>query len=264
MRSPGAVSAVPGRALVDYGRLLDVLGIEAELLATAAHGAARDAPVPGCPGLTLGETVRHLGSVYRLVATWIAQEERPADWRREPEPGESAENYLRAGLESLLGPLGAAPPEQRCATWWPADTSYGFWRRRMAHETTVHRVDVQAAAGRDLGPVPPDVALDGIDEVLTLWFERRLGLLGVTGTHRARVAVRSGDREWVVTTGDERHGTTRLAAGAGPEPVDARVSGPPQEMYLWLWGRVPHHVVSRSGDEDAIAQLWALLRLATR
>jgi hypothetical protein len=35
-------------------------------------------------------------------------------------------------------------------------------------------------------------------------------------------------------------------------------------MYRWLWGRLPDRMVEVIGDHDAIAQLWALLRLATK
>jgi hypothetical protein len=35
-------------------------------------------------------------------------------------------------------------------------------------------------------------------------------------------------------------------------------------MYRWLWGRLPQWVIQHDGDADAIAQVWALLRLATR
>lgn len=269
MRACGTVTAVPvpvpGRALIDYGRLLDAMGIEAELLVTAAHGARSSALVPGCPGLTLGETVRHVGSVYRLVDTWIGGEDpqrRSTGWQPEPEQGQSAEDYLRAGLAELLPSLRDAPPDSECSTWWPEDTSFGFWRRRMAHETTVHRIDVQGAAGREVGPVPTDIAVDGIDEVLTLWFERRLAMLGVTGTRAARVSVCSGGREWLVSSGPDGGHTERVEPGSSE--ADAVVAGEPQQTYLWLWGRVPHHAVSTGGDEDAVAQLWALLRLATR
>lgn len=262
---------MPGTSLVDHGRLLEVLEVEAELLVSTARGAAREARVPGCPGLTLGETLRHVGSTYRLVGAWLTDEHRPqrrpAEWQRGPDPGQSLEDYLRAGLEDLLGALRSVPAEEVCTTWWPADSTYGFWRRRMAHETTVHRVDVQGAAGVALETVPPDIALDGIDEVLTLWFERRLHLLGVTGTRAARVAVRCRNVQWVVTTGATEHHSKRLPyAGDDGEDdqVDATVSGDPGELYLWLWGRWPPNAVVRRGDEDAIAQLWTLLRLATR
>ncbi|HEY3748302.1 MAG TPA: hypothetical protein VGL80_03810 [Pseudonocardiaceae bacterium] len=46
--------------------------------------------------------------------------------------------------------------------------------------------------------------------------------------------------------------------------VHATVSGSPMQIYLWLWGRRPDRAVDMEGNQDAIAQLWALLRLATR
>ena len=41
----------------------------------------------------------------------------------------------------------------------------GFWFRRMAHETVIHRVDAELAAGLPTAHVPDDLAIDGIDEV---------------------------------------------------------------------------------------------------
>ena len=32
-------------------------------------------------------------------------------------------------------------------TWWPDDQTAGFWLRRMAQETAVHRVDVELPLG---------------------------------------------------------------------------------------------------------------------
>ncbi|MGH3621813.1 MAG: hypothetical protein ACRDQ5_08490, partial [Sciscionella sp.] len=65
------------RALVDHGRLLDVLGVEAELLVEAARTGSEDLAIPACPGLTVGKTVRHVGSVYRAVLAWLITGERP-------------------------------------------------------------------------------------------------------------------------------------------------------------------------------------------
>jgi uncharacterized protein (TIGR03083 family) len=256
---------VTGRALVDYGRLLDVLGIEAELLAETASGAAEDASVPACPGLTLGETVRHVGGVYRAVHAWVEGGQRPAEWPRQPLGPEGAAEFVRSGLRSLVEMLSAHAPEERCSTWWPEDETYGFWRRRMTHETTVHRVDVQDAAGIRLTPVAEDIALDGVDEVLMLWFGHRLGLLGLSGNRETSVAIRSGGREWVARTNRER-ATAELSATSGETAADATVSGDPMQIYLWLWGRRPtrRDIVQTEGDDDAVAQLWALLRLATR
>ena len=58
-------------------------------------------------------------------------------------------------------------PGDHAATWWPPDQTVGFWLRRMAHETSIHRRDVESAVGAET-PVAPDLAVDGIDEVLAL------------------------------------------------------------------------------------------------
>lgn len=250
-------------ARIDYGRLLDVLRVEGELLAASAHGARPDLPVPGCPGLLLGEVLRHTGSVYRMVRSWVGDGRRPETWQRAPAPWQDVADYHLSGLRELLAELAAHEPDEPCATWWPADRSYGFWRRRMAHETTVHRVDVQAAAGATVTSISADVAVDGVDEALILWFGHRLTVLGVAGTQRGIVGVRTGEHCWLTRAGpagmEARRATLTELAGA-----DAMVSGPPEQVYLWLWGRLPVRVVRWEGDEDAIAQVWALLRLATR
>ncbi|WP_018686256.1 maleylpyruvate isomerase family mycothiol-dependent enzyme [Actinokineospora enzanensis] len=255
----------PCTPLIDPDRLLDVLETEATLLAATAEGTDHDRPVPGCPGLTVGETTRHLGSVLRMAVTWIRSGERPTRWQRQPADGETAENYLRDGLRTLLGELEAHDPEDPCATWHPRHRDYGFWRRRLAHEATVHRVDVQAALGLPITPVADDVAIDGVDEALTLWFTHRLAVLGVSGTRHTTVAVRTGGHTWLAEVT-----TSRTAAVPAPPlaaaTADATITADPQRLYLWLWGRaaVFGDDIDREGDLDALTQLWALLRLATR
>ena len=133
----------------------------------------------------------------------------------------------------------------------------------MAHESTIHRADVQAASGEELGEIQDDVAVDGVDEVLSLWFTHRLRVLGVTGTRNGSVAVHAAGQMWI--TRASMSGTA--AWRAHPDEAvraDAEVSGSPAEVYRWLWGRLPDQAVHRERDYDAVAQLWALLRLATR
>lgn len=264
-----------GRALVEYGRLLHVLGIEAELMASSIPPPQliRQAGyVPGCPGLTLTEAARHVGSVYRMLWLWLREGTRPRDWQREPRQDQDLPAFLRTGVAPLLTELAAHDPDEPCETWWSVEPNFGFWRRRMAHETTVHRVDVQGAARGPVDPVPEDIAIDGIDEVLTLWFEHRLQVLGIVGTRDYSVAVRTGGREWITRASPSGTSTVRVWSVAGdagdtalrPGTENSVVSGTPMAVYLWLWGRVPDSRVTFEGDRDATAQLWALLRLATR
>lgn len=254
-----------GWTLTGFPRLLERIEAEAELMAASAQGADPDFEVPGCPGLTLGDTVRHVGSVYRMALAWIRAGDRPTAWQREPDAGQPVADYLLSGMRAMMDQLTAHDPEDACPTWWPDHEVYGFWYRRLAHETTVHRVDVQAAAGVEPDPVPQDVAIDGVDEVLTLWFAYRLGVLGVSGTRHGRVKIRTGGREWMARS--TPHGTSSWRVADPRELADGTVTATdPRHMYLWLWGRIAPHTreLAREGSEDAIAQIWALLRLATR
>jgi len=257
---------VTGRAIADPGLLLDVVRTEGELIARTAEDARPGLSVPGCPGLTVAETVRHVGSLHRLVLAWLRLGERPARWRcHPPQQGNELAEFLRTGLREMVAELEAHVADEPCSTWWFLDQTYGFWRRRMAHEATVHRIDVQGAAGVKIDPVHDEIAIDGIDEVLTLWFGHRLALLGVSGGDSCRVAVRAGDRTWMVGVNDEGTAAWRASADEAGG-ADAVVTGAPTAVYLWLWGRLPFPIreVRTTGDPDAVARIWALLRLATR
>jgi hypothetical protein len=151
-------------------------------------------------------------------------------------------------------------------TWYEHDQTVGFWIRRMAQETVIHRVDAELAAGQPVAPIPDDLALDGIDEVLALflsyqsrkwhdYFAARLPDAAET------VLVTAGDRGWM----------TRMDAdGVSVEPAsptaDARatVGGTPQEVLLWLWRRTADDAVQRSGDEAVLGRLRQLLETATQ
>ena len=250
-------------ALVDQGRLLTALGVEGRLLAEAVHAGPPEAPVPTCPGWTLSEVARHVGSRYRRVRRRLAEGRDPDDWPREPEPGQTPAQFVATGLTELLDELAAHDPEEHADTWWPADPTYAFWRRRMVHETVVHRVDVERASGTQSQGVAEDLALDGIDEVLTLWFGHKLPLLGMTGTKPGSAGVRSGAHSWIARAGPDVTEAWRCSAEEA-EAADDLVTAEPERVYLWLWGRAAPNAVSVQGDHDQAAQLWALLRLATR
>jgi uncharacterized protein (TIGR03083 family) len=252
-----------GQALIEHGRFLDALGIEVELLIEAAHSAPADTPVPSCPGFTIGEIIRHLGGVYRAARLWISEGRTPRQWQRNPATGQSTEDYLRTGFDELLGELTTHSPDSYAASWWPADRTYGFWYRRMAHETTIHRYDVEDAVGLPIPEVADDFAVDGVDEALAVWFGQRLPMLGLSGTATKTVAVRTGGHHWIARAGPGVTEAWRCSAEEA-ERADGLVSASPTSMYLWMWGRLNHRGVDWFRSDDAIAQLWALMRLATK
>ncbi len=249
--------------LIDQGRLLTALGIEGGILVEAVRAAPLEAPVPACPGWSLGEVARHVGSRYRMVRRRLAEGRVPDEWPRDPAPGQGLADYLETGLAELLDELAAHDPGEHADTWWPADPTYGFWRRRMVHETLVHRVDVEQSAGVEPREVPEDLALDGIDEALLLWFGQKLPLLGLTGTKAGSVGVLAGGHSWIARAGPEVTQAWHCPAEEA-EAADDVVTAEPERIYLWLWGRASLTSVTVRGVHDQAAQLWALLRLATR
>jgi len=249
-------------SLVDYGRLLDAITLEGELLARSAMGARGDLEVPGRPGFTVDETVRHTGSLYRRVLAWIRLGEPPDVWQRAPDDDDLIAFHTE-GRRALVAELAAHAPDERCATFWPADRTYGFWRRRIAHDTTVHRVDVQAAIGPEVGTVDADFAADGIDEILLLWFGHWLAELGYTANAQGAVGIETAGRAWMAILNPARSSARRVPA-VDARAADAVITGSPMNIYLWLWGRVPDQAVEFDGDIDASAQLWGLLRMATQ
>lgn len=248
--------------LIDYGRLLHAISLEGERLAHTAEDADGELLVPGCPGLTVAETVRHTGEVYRRVLAWIRAGGPPDEWQQTPAAGEDLIDFHLSGRTALVAELAAHDPEEPCDTWWPSDRTYGFWRRRMAHETAVHRIDVQAAAGVDVAPVQVEFAVDGIDEVLQFWLGYRLSQLGMAATADGAVGVQTAGRSWLALLSRNRCSARRVPA-VDAQAADAVATGDPMSVYLWLWGRLPDQSVTITGDFDASAQLWALLRYAT-
>ena len=94
--------------------------------------------------------------------------------------------------------LASAPADLETWTFLDAPTPLAFWARRQAHETAIHRVDAESAAG-DVTGFPSGFAADGIDELL-LRFVGRPGRPLPVETPRSMV-VRALDvpRSWRVT-----------------------------------------------------------------
>lgn len=64
---------------------------------------------------------------------------------------------LDGAFTELLAEFAAHSPDDPAGTWYGPDQSVGFWIRRMAHETAIHRIDAEIAAGITATPVPDDV-----------------------------------------------------------------------------------------------------------
>jgi hypothetical protein len=133
---------------------------------------------------------------------------------------------------------------------WAAHTPQvaAFWPRRMALETAVHRWDAESAH-REATGFDVDIAVDGIDEMLT-----------VMGPSEPEPDIPPGT-VLVRTTDVEASWGLRLAPGSfdvlpvAPDDADAVVEGNATSLLLALWGRIPASELTTSGDEELVAYL---------
>lgn len=215
---------------------------EGLLLIEAAERAGLDAVVPSCPGWRVRELLAHLHYVHRWAAGYVAhayQEMVPE--LDEPELLAAAPSddvllaSVREGHRLLVDALAEAPRTLQCWTFLPAPSPLAMWARRQAHETAIHRVDVELAAERPPTPLSPEFAADGIDELLFGFLRRRRrshGASGAVGT----IALEATD--W------PEHWEIRLTPGGietsrGGSGRDLTVRGAVGDLYLLVWNRPP-------------------------
>jgi uncharacterized protein (TIGR03083 family) len=229
----------------------EILDREGRLLLAAARTAPA-ADVPACPDFDMTKLVRHLDFVYRRAGVAVAgTSETP--FRRDPTlPAPAAVDEAFAAfpvdLAALVAAIEIADPDM--ATWTMTDPNgqVRFWLRRAGHETTVHRVDAQQAAGLPVTPVETDQAIDGIGELLELAAARWAGEVGEPITVHLHATDAEG--EWLV-----RFEGAEMTITGGHAKGDAAVRGPASDLYLWLWGRSPVDALERFGDAGAVDRL---------
>lgn len=229
---------------MDY---LAVIGAEGERIAAVARRGPLDARIPHMKRWTLGDVVAHLGGVHRWAESIVA--ERHYDGRghrRGTETGEALIAWFEEGLELLSATLGAAHRDEKCGNFSPGSPDkVGFWHRRQAHETTMHRWDAEAAVGGH-APIAADLASDGIDELFHT-FTRGRGKQ-VLGAPIAIVATDTG-ATWTLAPTSQ---PGRVDLVTEPVEATATVSGPAEPLLLALWKRIPMYAagLTVSGSEE--------------
>ncbi|ASW53329.1 maleylpyruvate isomerase N-terminal domain-containing protein [Plantactinospora sp. KBS50] len=203
---------------MDRKRYLECLAADERRLRELAGGADLATPVPSCPDWTLADLVEHVALVY-LHKVESMRHGRPRRWPPadvEPEPLV----LLDRGYRELAAEFAARPDDEASPTWYEPDQTVGFWVRRMAQETVVHRIDAELAVGAPIVEVPADLALDGVDEIL-------LAFLGYAARSQPgsfadrlpaaehRVLVTGGGRGWLVGLGPAGIAVTRADTGTG-------------------------------------------------
>jgi uncharacterized protein (TIGR03083 family) len=159
------------------------------------------APVGSCPGWQVRDLVEHLGGVQRWATEVVRTRERSPF--PDTTPGEDVQGWFDDGAAALVRTLSAAEPSRACWTM-AAPREVGFWSRRQAHEAMIHRWDLATAIGARVD-LEPSLAVDGIDEVMDMFFPRQIALQRASPlTDAIALADPASDRRWVL----EGDGTT--------------------------------------------------------
>lgn len=225
-------------------------------------------PVRACPGWTLADLARHQAGVWTMFSRIVAERVTdPADvqairaslaelGRADEHVAETLARAHRDVVDALTGEA----PDTAVWNWTDGNGDVAWVRRRMAHETAIHRWDASDAVGEP-SELTTAVAADGIDEFLEFFLGRRQadGAADVDGT----VHIHCTDTDESHTAGGEWF-VANVAVGAVEftrehRKGDAAIRGAAPDVLLWLWRR---HVGDDStvdivGDESVAARFRA-------
>ncbi|MDA8262639.1 MAG: maleylpyruvate isomerase family mycothiol-dependent enzyme [Actinomycetota bacterium] len=241
--------------VVEY---ISALEREGRLLIESARIAGLEAPVPTCPGWRVRELLAHINYVHRWATAYVAgaltemlpepaEEEILRSAPRDDELFDSAEE----GHAALVRALGDAPPDLNCWTFLPAASPLAMWARRQAHETAVHRVDAELAAGRIPQPLDKRLAVDGVDELLLSMLSRgEPPKEAETGLGAICLEARGLEESWSV-----RLGESDVRAEAGEAPWDLLIRAGASDLFLLLWNR-PSLEKPELRGETGLLDLW--------
>ncbi|MGI8522342.1 MAG: maleylpyruvate isomerase N-terminal domain-containing protein [Nocardioides sp.] len=247
-------------SLLEPATYLQHLRDESHRFRDVLAGCDPKAPVPSCPDWTADDLLWHLGKVQHWW-TWMVTH-RPAGPDGYNEPDRLATHpalleFYDQQYAALVDALdGLDPPEE--AWTWSADHTIGFIFRRQAHEALIHRRDAELAAGGALAPFPPDLAADGVVEVLDVMYGGCPPWGSFHGLpHYLRLDLTdTGDAVWVQLgrfTGTDPEGVAhdeddlRVVDDPGTEP-DAVISGTAEQLDARIWRRADGADIRLAGD----------------
>jgi uncharacterized protein (TIGR03083 family) len=252
---------------------IEALRHEGERMTAAACGVAPDALVPSCPEWVARDLIRHLGGVHRWATGYVAEarlEVRPEGLEevvgRWPDDDELAD-WFEAGYLALVAALEAAPPDLQCWTFVQAPSPLAMWSRRQAHETAIHRVDTELAAGLrvdDVAPFTPAFAADGVDELLACFVPLRSSALRAEEPARLGFRCTDVDAAWTLGIGPDGvtvRADTDTDTDAGAVRATCAVRGAANDLYLALWNRASTERLQIDGDLGVFEALGEALPL---
>jgi uncharacterized protein (TIGR03083 family) len=248
-------------------RLLECLQADYTRLREVAAGADLTAKVPTCPEWTVADLVDHVAMVYLHKVQCMRLGHHPQPWPPTDVDHSDPVALLDRAYTALAAEFAARSPDAPAFTWYEPDQTVGFWIRRMAQESVIHRVDAEFGAGVPIAAIPDDLARDGIDEVLVAFVE--YGSRAWAEDYEPILATADGRAIRLETTGASwlvRPTPTAVEVRTADdgEAGDAVVRAEPVDLLLWLWNRAGDDVVATTGDPDVVAYFRRLMVAGTQ
>lgn len=253
---------------MDFDAHVAWLELEGRLLVEASRRTDLHTSVPTCPGWEVADLLAHIGYVHRWAARYVAtaitemvEEPDEATILELAPPAAGRSEWVGEGHRALVDALRDAPSDLVCWTFLAAPSPLAMWARRQAHETAVHRVDAELAAGSTPTPVDPELAEDGIDELLFAFFGRppRAPLDVPGGAVTLGLEPEGWPERWLVRVGRTGVKAEKGSPGSSVHVavhVDVRVRATPSELYLLMWHRRPLEGLDVEGPPELFEEVW--------
>ena len=237
---------------MDKADYIDSITADSETFISTAAALGRTNPVAVCGDWLVEDLVKHQVFVWGFAAANVAAGTGEKTPPASPQPPEEADKFFEWAASvrtSMIEALSAADPDAAAWSFAPPFQTAGFWQRRIAHESMIHRWDMQSAA-MSIDPLFPIRASDAIDEYTTVGLQYSSGRPNRTYPSTSlHIHCTDTDGEWVLVGNDGPEVTVTREHAKG----DAAVRGQAEELLLWLWGRPGE--VEILGDES-VATTW--------
>lgn len=260
--------------MIDY---LNSIRTESERFGRLIAELPASTPVPSCPEWSVADLTWHLAEVQyfwaSIVAGLLDSPRSVVDLER---PGDEALPRLfeqQSGF--LLKALASRQPGDVCWSWHNSGHSVGWVLRRQAHEALIHRVDAELAQGGAFA-VDPDLAADGVDEVLTVMLNAAdlpdWATFHPAGT-TVEVRLAHNPVSWAMelgtftgtspATGNNYDDPALRLLPALEEPT-AVITAAATDLDLWLWGRGSDDAIEIIGPDDIGDRVRAIAAAGTQ
>lgn len=182
-----------------------------------------ESQVPSCAPWTLYELTDHLGNGNLWVTTAVQEGHGRNDQERTaPHDPVSLHTWFLSTVDQITTALDTEAGAEAWTFTSLLPRTVGFWQRRRAHETRMHRWDAQNALGA-AEPIDPALAADAVTEVFEL-FAPRMVQRGLAAEPQTALKLTATDvgRSW----------------SRGPGQPVSEVAGTASDLALMLWNRI--------------------------